>query len=71
MRLFRSIPRGNFIEATDDTPPLQIGEHKYGKPILDRVVTPETSLADARKAVLLSMDLTLRSNLPGMPLIWR
>ena len=48
---------------------MQIGEHKYGKPILDRVITPETSLAEAQKAVLLSMDSTLRSNLSvGMPL---
>jgi putative proteasome-type protease len=69
MRMFLVYPEGNFIEATDDTPFLQIGEHKYGKPILDRVVSPETSLADARKAVLLSMDSTLRSNLSvGMPL---
>ncbi|MFG6080602.1 peptidase [Paracoccus litorisediminis] len=69
MRLFLIYPQGNFIMATEDTPFLQIGEHKYGKPILDRVVTPETSLADAQKAVLLSMDSTLRSNLSvGMPL---
>ena len=69
MRLFLIYPEGNFIEATEDTPFLQVGEHKYGKPILDRVVTPETSLADAQKAVLLSMDSTLRSNLSvGMPL---
>lgn len=69
MRMFLIYPEGNFIEATSDTPFLQIGEHKYGKPILDRVVTPETSLADAQKAVLLSMDSTLRSNLSvGMPL---
>ncbi len=69
MRLFLLYPEGNFIEATADTPYMQIGEHKYGKPILDRVVTPETSLADAKKAVLLSMDSTLRSNLSvGMPL---
>ncbi|NNU79541.1 proteasome-type protease [Halovulum dunhuangense] len=68
-RLFLIYPEGNFIEATEDTPYLQIGEHKYGKPILDRVVRPDTSLADARKAVLLSMDSTLRSNLSvGMPL---
>ncbi|MBM3605666.1 MAG: peptidase [Alphaproteobacteria bacterium] len=68
-RLFLIYPEGNFIEATDDTPFLQIGEHKYGKPILDRVVTPATGLADAQKAVLLSMDSTLRSNLSvGMPL---
>ena len=69
MRMFLVYPEGNFIEATSDTPYLQIGEHKYGKPILDRVVTPRTSLADAKKAVLLSMDSTLRSNLSvGMPL---
>ncbi len=69
MRMFLVYPEGNFIEATPDTPYLQIGEHKYGKPILDRVVTPETSISDARKAVLLSMDSTLRSNLSvGMPL---
>jgi putative proteasome-type protease len=69
MRMFLVYPEGNFIEATDDTPFLQIGEHKYGKPILDRVVTPDISLIDAQKAVLLSMDSTLRSNLSvGMPL---
>lgn len=69
MRLFLVYPEGNFIEATEDTPFLQIGEHKYGKPILDRVVRPGTSLEDAQKAVLLSMDSTLRSNLSvGMPL---
>lgn len=69
MRLFLIYPQGNFIEATDDTPYLQVGEHKYGKPILDRVVRPSTSLEDGRKAVLISMDSTLRSNLSvGMPL---
>lgn len=69
MRMFLIYPEGNFIEATEDTPFLQIGEHKYGKPILDRVVKPTTSLSDAQKAVLLSMDSTLRSNLSvGMPL---
>jgi putative proteasome-type protease len=69
MRLFLIYPEGNFIEATEDAPFLQIGEHKYGKPILDRVVKPTTSLSDAQKAVLLSMDSTLRSNLSvGMPL---
>ncbi len=68
-RMFHVYPEGNFIEATADTPYLQIGEHKYGKPILDRVVGPETSITDAKKAVLLSMDSTLRSNLSvGMPL---
>ncbi len=69
MRLFLIYPEGNFIEATEDTPYLQIGEHKYGKPILDRVVTKATSLEEARKVALLSMDSTLRSNLSvGMPL---
>ena len=69
MRLFLIYPEGNFIEATEDTPFLQIGEHKYGKPVLDRVVRPQTSIADGQKAVLLSMDSTLRSNLSvGMPL---
>ncbi|PTE22427.1 proteasome-type protease [Cereibacter changlensis] len=69
MRMFLIYPEGNFIEATEDTPFLQIGEHKYGKPILDRVVNMDTTLADAQKAVLLSMDSTLRSNLSvGMPL---
>ena len=69
MRMFLIYPEGNFIEATEDTPFLQIGEHKYGKPILDRVITPDSPLEDAKKAVLLSMDSTLRSNLSvGMPL---
>ena len=69
MRLFLIYPEGNFIEATEDTPFLQIGEHKYGKPLLDRVMKPSTSLSDGQKAVLLSMDSTLRSNLSvGMPL---
>lgn len=69
MRMFLIYPEGNFIEATEDTPFLQIGEHKYGKPILDRVVKMDTPMADAQKAVLLSMDSTLRSNLSvGMPL---
>lgn len=68
-RLFLMYSEGNFIEATEDTPYLQIGEHKYGKPILDRVVTTETPLNEAVKAALLSMDSTLRSNLSvGMPL---
>ena len=69
MRMFLIYPEGNYIEATEDATFLQIGEHKYGKPILDRVVKPTTSLLDAQKAVLLSMDSTLRSNLSvGMPL---
>jgi putative proteasome-type protease len=68
LRLFLVYPEGNFIEASPDTPYLQIGEHKYGKPILDRVITSATPLEEGRKAVLLSMDSTLRSNLSvGMP----
>ena len=69
LRLFLVYSAGNFIEAGDDTPYLQIGEHKYGKPILDRVIKPETTLDEAIKAALVSMDSTLRSNLSvGMPL---
>ncbi len=49
-RLFLIYAAGNFIEATEDTPFFQIGEHKYGKPILDRVIEPETPLATALKA---------------------
>ena len=69
LRMFLVYPEGNFIEATEDTPFLQIGEHKYGKPILDRVLTPQTPIPEALKAVFVSMDSTLRSNLSvGMPL---
>lgn len=60
---------GNFIRATQDTPFLQIGEAKYGKPILDRVIRPNTSLLQAAKCALISMDSTLRSNISvGLPL---
>jgi putative proteasome-type protease len=69
MRLFRIYAEGNFIEAGTDTPFLQTGETKYGKPIIDRVVTPSTSLSDATKCVLVSFDSTMRSNLSvGMPI---
>jgi putative proteasome-type protease len=69
MRLFRIYAEGNFIEAGLDTPFLQTGETKYGKPIIDRVITPSTSLADAAKCVLVSFDSTMRSNLSvGMPI---
>ena len=68
-RIFLIYSAGNFIEATRDTPFLQIGEHKYGKPILDRVITPQTSLVDAVNAAVVSMDSTIKSNLSvGMPL---
>jgi putative proteasome-type protease len=67
-RLFMIYKAGNFIEATVDSPFLQIGEHKYGKPILDRAVTSTTDLYDALKLGLISMDSTMRSNLGvGLP----
>src|ERR1700740_1670587 len=69
MRLFMIYSAGNFIECTTDTPYLQIGEHKYGKPVLDRAVSYETELYDALKLALISMDSTMRSNLGvGMPI---
>jgi putative proteasome-type protease len=69
MRLFQVYSAGNFIEATPDTPFLQIGEHKYGKPILDRALTYDMDLYDGVKLVLVSMDSTLRSNLSvGLPI---
>ncbi|MEY4733028.1 MAG: hypothetical protein RLZZ464_1094 [Pseudomonadota bacterium] len=69
MRLFQVYSPGNFIEATDETPYFQIGESKYGKPVLDRVITPETPLDEAAKCALVSMDSTLKSNLSvGLPL---
>lgn len=68
-RLFQIYPEGNFIEAADDTPFFQIGEHKYGKPILDRVAHSDMELGEAAKLVLLSFDSTLRSNLSvGLPI---
>jgi putative proteasome-type protease len=69
MRLFLVYSPGNFIEATRETPYFQIGESKYGKPILDRVITPATPLDEAAKCALVSMDSTLKSNLSvGLPL---
>ena len=69
IRLFRTYAEGNFIEAGTDTPFFQTGETKYGKPILDRVITQHTPLADATKCVLVSFDSTMRSNLSvGMPI---
>jgi putative proteasome-type protease len=68
-RLFQIYSAGNFIESHDENTYFQIGEAKYGKPILDRVVTPATSLDDAAKCALISMDSTLRSNVSvGLPL---
>ncbi|MCG2594041.1 proteasome-type protease [Ramlibacter sp. XY19] len=69
MRLFQVYSAGNFIEATSETPYFQIGEYKYGKPVLDRVLTPDTELDEAAKCALVSMDSTMKSNLSvGPPL---
>jgi len=68
-RLFRTYAEGNFVEAGTGTQFFQTGEAKYGKPIIDRVITPETSLGEAAKCVLVSFDSTMRSNLSvAMPI---
>lgn len=68
-RLFLIYPEGNFIEATQETPFFQIGESKYGKPIIDRVLTYETTLAQALTCTLISYDSTVKSNLSvGLPI---
>lgn len=68
-RLFHIYPQGNFIEATPDTPYFQIGEAKYGKPILDRVIQYGTPLQQAAKCVLISFDSSIRSNVSvGLPI---
>lgn len=68
-RLFDIYPQGNFIEANRDTPYFQIGETKYGKPIIDRVVKYDTPLKDVAKCLLVSFDSTMRSNLSvGLPI---
>jgi putative proteasome-type protease len=68
-RLFHVYSEGNFIEASPDTPYFQIGETKYGKPIIDRVVHRGTTLTDAVKCVLVSFDSTMRSNISvGLPI---
>jgi len=72
-RLFHVYSQGNFIEATDDTPYFQLGESKYGKPILDRVVSMSTQRKEAAKCVLISFDSTMKSNISvGLPidLLW-
>lgn len=69
LRLFMIYSAGNFIECTIDTPYLQIGEHKYGKPVLDRAISFDTDLYDALKIGLISMDSTMRSNIGvGLPI---
>jgi putative proteasome-type protease len=68
-RVFHVYAEGNFIEATPETPYFQIGEIKYGKPIIDRVITSHTSLMDAAKCTLVSFDSTMRSNISvGLPI---
>ena len=68
-RLFHVYGEGNFIEATSETSYFQIGESKYGKPVIDRVVTRDTSLIDATTCVLVSFDSTMRSNISvGLPI---
>ena len=67
--LYMIYPLGNCIASSPETPYLQIGESKYGKPILDRILRPETSLEDAARCALVSLDSTIRSNLSvGMPI---
>src|ERR1700754_4898421 len=69
MRLFMVYTAGNFIECTTDTPYLQIGEHKYGKPVLDRAMHYDVEIYEALKTGLISMDSTMRSNLGvGLPI---
>ncbi|MGE3644588.1 MAG: peptidase [Beijerinckiaceae bacterium] len=69
LRMFMIYAAGNFIEATEDTPYLQIGEHKYGKPVLDRAIEYRTDVYIALKLGLVSMDSTMRSNLSvGLPI---
>jgi putative proteasome-type protease len=60
-------PEGNYITASPETPYLQIGETKYGKPILDRIIRPETSLEDAARCALVSIDSTMRANISVGP----
>ncbi|MGH8492665.1 MAG: peptidase [Moraxellaceae bacterium] len=69
VRLFNIYPQGNFIEASCETPYFQIGESKYGKPILDRVIRYETPISEASKCVLISFDSTIKSNVSvGLPI---
>lgn len=69
-RLFQLYAAGNFIESHDENPYFQIGESKYGKPIVDRVISPGTTLDEAAKCALISMDSILRSNISvGFPLV--
>ncbi|WP_455205906.1 hypothetical protein [Kaarinaea lacus] len=65
--IFLIYPQGNYISASPETPYLQIGENKYGKPILDRIITSTTTLEDAARCALVSLDSTIRSNISVGP----
>ncbi len=65
--LYMIYPLGNAIAASPETPYLQIGESKYGKPILDRILSPATRLEDAARTAIVSLDSTIRSNLSVGP----
>lgn len=65
--IFHVYPQGNYIKASPETPYIQIGENKYGKPILDRVISATTSLEDASRCALVSLDSTIRSNISVGP----
>lgn len=65
--IFLIYPQGNYISASPETPYLQIGENKYGKPILDRIITPTTSIEDAARCALVSVESTIRSNISVGP----
>ena len=65
--IFLIYPQGNYISASPETPYLQIGENKYGKPILDRIITPATTVEDAARCALVSLDSTIRSNISVGP----
>jgi putative proteasome-type protease len=65
--IFHVYPQGNYIKASIETPYLQIGENKYGKPILDRIIAPNTTLEDAARCALVSLDSTIRSNISVGP----
>ena len=67
MALYLIYPEGNFIYVADETPFIQIGETKYGKPILDRMIVPNTPLGDSARAALLSFDSTMKSDLTVGP----
>lgn len=67
--IFLIYPQGNYISASPETPYLQIGENKYGKPILDRIIAQTTTLEDAARCALVSLDSTIRSNVSvGLPI---